>query len=348
MKVIFLFMVIALPWSIQAQDPVFTQFYTSRFNLNPALVGGDAAFSARVHYRRQWHQVPGGFETYAASLEFFIPSIGVGIAPFVLKDEEGTGNFRTVNYGSAFSVEVPLSSGITAHGGIRASVVEKSANLDGVIFSDQLDPVYGSIYPTNAPLTGEMIRFPELGWGTAIRGKFDYFHETAFFNAGVAGSRIFPSDDALSGLGETTKTRFSIHLGGTLPIWITHKGSKKTYFYYAPQFRYEQQQSINIFSAGSYFVYRTFFLGAFIHRTNFNVFDNKKHTNAYVLHLGVEPINKKNSVRVEYSFDINSSGINARLGGGVHELSLVYKSARFLNADLGKIKNPYNGECPFK
>ena len=56
--------------TIEAQDPHFSQFYTSPLTLNPALAGAiddDQRFV--LNYKNQWEALGTTFRTYAASYD---------------------------------------------------------------------------------------------------------------------------------------------------------------------------------------------------------------------------------------------------------------------------------------
>ena len=57
---------------LQAQDPIFSQFYASPTTLNPAMAGAfDGRFRAVVNYREQWNSIldTRPFRTVAASFD---------------------------------------------------------------------------------------------------------------------------------------------------------------------------------------------------------------------------------------------------------------------------------------
>ena len=84
----------------RAQDPRFSQYYASPWNLNPALNGVfNGKWRATVNYRDQWGSFlsPVPFRTYAAAFEHRLQvgygddyaSFGVG----AMHDEAGTARF---------------------------------------------------------------------------------------------------------------------------------------------------------------------------------------------------------------------------------------------------------------
>ncbi|MCC6283561.1 MAG: type IX secretion system membrane protein PorP/SprF, partial [Saprospiraceae bacterium] len=97
--------------SLQAQDPRFSQYYASSWNLNPAMTGiFDGRWRATVNYRDQWNSFlsPNPFRTYAASFETrFNVGANDDYAAFglgAMHDEAGTARFvqNKVQLGGAF------------------------------------------------------------------------------------------------------------------------------------------------------------------------------------------------------------------------------------------------------
>ena len=62
-------------FTIQAQDPLFTQFFSNALYLNPAMAGRD--LSPRVHstYRNQWPGINKAYVTYNLEYDQFAPDL---------------------------------------------------------------------------------------------------------------------------------------------------------------------------------------------------------------------------------------------------------------------------------
>ncbi len=351
MKVTLFLLGLCLWLNLSAQDPIFSQYYSNRVYLNPAFAGVNECFTARLNYRSQWDQTPGGFETYSATFEFFVPAIRLGIAPIFLKDSEGAGHLSTHQAGLTVSAFHPVGERSSIHIGALTSYVEKIADFGSYIFSDQLDPISG-IYdpitglptPTAAPAI-EKIAYPDLSAGVLFRSGFDLFGEDAVANIGFAYHHILTPEDALSEIGSATQPRFNLHLGATLPIWVDNRGSQKYHLYISPQFLAEWHQQIKSYSLGSFFLYRHIFAGAFIRFAD-NPFSNK-NTNAVVGHFGFEIPFESNILQIGFSYDINYSGLSTR-PGSVWELSLVWQNCRFLKSNKGnrRLQKGRFTDCP--
>ena len=58
------FLVLLLNYT-HAQDPVFSQFYATPMQLNPAFAGTTYAPRITLNYRNQWPSWPNAYTTYA-------------------------------------------------------------------------------------------------------------------------------------------------------------------------------------------------------------------------------------------------------------------------------------------
>ena len=67
----------------------------------------------------------------------------------MLSDTEGLAQLKTTSVGLSYAYTIPMESH-NIHFGFEVDWIQKSVDWSKIIFSDQLDPVYGAIYPTSA------------------------------------------------------------------------------------------------------------------------------------------------------------------------------------------------------
>jgi len=75
-----------------AQDPIFSQFYSAPLMLNPAFAGNTYEPRIAMNYRNQFPAVVDGstaFATYAVSYEQFVPSLNSGVGLLIKTDNAG-------------------------------------------------------------------------------------------------------------------------------------------------------------------------------------------------------------------------------------------------------------------
>lgn len=142
-------MFICLCFSVKAQDPHFSQFFSSPLTLNPALTGKfDGTVRVSGNYRNQWPAFNNVYTTSTISVDFGIlknklpdyDTWGVGI--LALKDQAG-GNILTNTYlGLSTSYHKALDEdGFQQIGiGFQGTYGQKRLDNSKLFFEDQLTP----------------------------------------------------------------------------------------------------------------------------------------------------------------------------------------------------------------
>lgn len=217
---------------IQAQDPRFSQYYASSWNLNPAMTGiFNGRWRATVNYRDQWNSFlsPVPFRTYAASFEtrFNVganddyASVGIG----AMHDEAGTARFQQnkVQVGGAFLKQLSGGRYSNEHylsAGAQLGFGQNSIDWSKLWFTRQFD--------TNAER-------PDLGASSGENNAnansplyldfnagllwYVVFQNEGFFYAGGALSHINqPAISLIEDNQETLYSRWSGHMGGQFPL----------------------------------------------------------------------------------------------------------------------------------
>jgi type IX secretion system PorP/SprF family membrane protein len=137
----------ALSWG---QDPHFSNFNNNKLYYNPAYVGIDFGIRVNAAYRRQWPKIPSKFQTFYTGLDQGI-RVARGLGGFglmVVSNTEGEGILQNYTVGIPVSARIPIASKSVIQLGVMPSVGFNSINWDRFIFSGQLNPYYGNIYPS--------------------------------------------------------------------------------------------------------------------------------------------------------------------------------------------------------
>ncbi len=174
-SVLVLGVLMLLPLSnLHSQDLDYSQFYNNPTYYNPANVGLTTGLKARLNYRRQWTGLSGDYHTYSFSAdvaERSLPGAG-GIGIIANQSLAGKGVLKTNTIGIMPSVRIPISKNTIFQLGALASIVTQQLNWDNLVFSDQLDPRWGNIYPTT--FTGasrDKVVFPDFAFGGIFQFK---------------------------------------------------------------------------------------------------------------------------------------------------------------------------------
>lgn len=216
---------------MSAQDPRFSQFYASPWNLNPAMTGlFNGRWRVTANYRDQWSSFlsPVPFRTYAAAFDARVEvgrddyaAFGIG----AMHDEAGTARYEQnkVQIGGAFLKQ--LSGGryraqnyLSA--GAQLGFGQNSIDWSGLWFSRQFDSANEIPDPT--------LPNGEQGADASSKAYLDFnagllwymlFDDEGFVYAGAALHHINAPGISIAGDDqETLYSRWSAHAGGQFPL----------------------------------------------------------------------------------------------------------------------------------
>ncbi|RME64507.1 MAG: type IX secretion system membrane protein PorP/SprF [Caldilineae bacterium] len=326
---------------VWGQDPAFSQFYANRIYLNPAFTGMDPGLTFVGSSRLQWVKVDNGFQTHAATVELQEPFIRSGFGLSVFSNREGLAALRTIGLGFSYAYIVPFRRS-NLHFGLQASVWQKSLDWSKLVFSDQLDPVLGVVYPTAAVPGLERVTASDFHAGALFRtegtlrlGGATYRHVRSAVGLSVHHlPSLFGGAGAVESfqyLGTRVPARVTIHAGTIVPVIIFEGVGHRISL--SPNAKFEWQgesaaalgQSIRVWTYGTYALYEGFYLGAFF--LNKTPVPDRRNTNALILSFGwyQQPGRHGRDPRlfVGFSMDINTTGVGTS-AGNVYELNVRY------------------------
>ncbi len=331
--------------TLQAQDPSFSQFYANRIYLNPAFTGIEGGVSVAGVTRMQWLNVDQGFRTSGFSAEIQEPAIKSGFGLSLFHDTQGLMQLNTTYIGMSYAYTIPLEEQ-NIHIGVQARWVQRSVDWSKIVFSDQLDPVYGNIYQSSAVPGQERVRYTDFDMGVLWRfnsdlklGKRKYkdLHHSIGFSIHHLPSLFGRNggNESLQNLNTSTPPRFTFHAGSVVPLVIF--GSKKRELSFSPNIKIDLQgesmfnfsENLQVFTYGGYLLYEGVYIGALYQ--NKQPFSTFRNTNAWILALGAYiDSDKKNTYFVGFSYDANTTGVGTR-AGGVYELAFRWTGKMGLN-----------------
>lgn len=348
---------------LKAQDPSFSQFYANRIYLNPSLAGLDKGISVSGNYRMQWKSVDNGFKTYGATVEIQEPFIRSGFGLTFFQDVEGLAGLTTTSFGIAYAYTIPMENH-NIHIGMQGLFYEKSVDWSKIVFSDQLDPVYGVVRPSAVDPGLDRVKYTDFNIGATWRfqstlklgkKKFKDTHNSLGISLHHAQNvfRNSGADESLQNLNTKTPPRITIHGGSVIPLMFLGGNKKKTVSL-SPNFKYDRQgnnllrgkENFQIFTYGAYIIYEGVYMGA-MYQHKFLV-SAPKHTNAFIFSFGAhfESGKKGNNYFVGVSYDANATGVGAT-AGGVYELAFRcnFSGAPSIFGGLGKSGSSRSLDC---
>lgn len=323
-KKILLFLAIGLFFSqIQAQDPVFSQFYASPLQLNPALTGTVDAPVFHLNYRNQWPSLSQAYVTYAASYSQLAPKLNSGFGLSVLADVAGNGIYTGTQIGMHYAYELRFNDQLYIRTGLEANFISKRLAWDKLIFLDQIDietgpyDNNGNANPTNETQPNLSINYFDFGFGSMIY--------TPYFYGGIALKHINAPEEGFLRINNTfgeLPMRLTLHAGGQIPLNSHNKYKKEAFI--SPNVLFTKQRQFHQLNVGAYAKYDVFLGGMWFRHT----FSN---SDAVIFMLGFE----KKFFKIAYSFDLTVSKLSMA-SGGAHEISLI------LNFENKKRGTDYN------
>lgn len=290
----------------QAQDPVFTQFYSNPIYLNPAMAGTHGCPRLNLNYRNQWANISGAFVTNSVSYDQFVNVLQGGIGISIINDMAGKNTLNWTMVNLAYSYHLQVTRKFTVLFGAQATWNQKFLDWSKLSFGDQIDPRRGFIYQTG-DLPRNLIN--EGGnWGT--RGFFDVstgivgYSENFYF--GFAAKHLnTPNESLILGSSELPM-RFTGHMGANIDFG---KGSQyQNVTSISPNIIYTYQDGFMQLNLGTYIQYGAFTAGAWW-----------RPRDAFILSIGIDT----GPFRFGYSYDITISPLT-NASGGSHELSLGF------------------------
>lgn len=208
-----------------AQDPHFSQFFSSPLTLNPALTGKfDGDFRAAANYRNQWPTFNNVYRTYTGSIDFrimknHIPETdtwGVGILG--LSDKAGDG-ILTNNY---LAVSTSYHKSLDEDGfqqigiGFQGTYGSKRLDNSKLFFEDMLTP-FGFTGVTNEVFMNENlnVQYFDLNAGLLYSGSTTGDNN---FYGGFSIYHINQPKESFLDASWAISPRLAVHGGGYFPI----------------------------------------------------------------------------------------------------------------------------------
>jgi type IX secretion system PorP/SprF family membrane protein len=311
--------------SAVAQDPVFSQFYTSSLYLNPALAGLEKDVVLGMNYRSQWGGVNLPFKTFQFSAIHPIMQRGVrskhlgGFGATLFSDEAGP-NREVISQGlsiaSSYNFHLDRSGNHLIATALQFGVLQRQINMDGLQWSSQYSSVMG--YDPSLPgesLISEQVTSPVIHAGLMWRLVIDNRLEPVkMFYQGFAASNLNRPQGFYMEEKDAPSVLYKLHGG--------YMHSFSNGFEVSPNYliQYQKQTQINIGAYGAYSLPTV---------TSRNVMDLKVSLGMwYRLDDSVIVTSGLSTAKwnVGFSYDANSSSLERYFqGANAFEVSFMYR-----------------------
>lgn len=212
---------------LKAQDPHFSQFFSSPLTLNPALTGKfDGTLRVAGNYRNQWPTFNNAFTTSTLSVDFSIlqdklPEFDTwGLGFIALKDQAGNGVLNNTYFGvsSAYHKALNDDGFQQLSAGFQAVYGEKRLDYSKLYFSDQLTENGFDLSTPSADiatLTIPNISYVDVNAGVMFSSSTN---DKSNFYAGISMYHINSPKQTFTGGYWTISPRATVTAGGYFPV----------------------------------------------------------------------------------------------------------------------------------
>jgi type IX secretion system PorP/SprF family membrane protein len=303
---------------LRAQDPHFSQFFSSPLTLNPAFTGlFDGDFRVAGNFRNQWPTINNAFTTATASVDFSVLKNRLpendrwGVGVLALNDQSANKILNNNHY----SISTAYHKGLDENGyhqltiGFQGTFTSKVLDVSGADFEDELTAL-GFTGVTSEVFSNQRVAINYFDLHTGILYSGTTNGENNFY-LGASVYHVNRPNESFMGGNFILEPRLTIHGGGRIPLGtyraihgsLIHQrqgGANETVLGAAMSFNINQDEynPVDLY-AGAWYRLR----------------------DAAIPYVGVE----FGSFRVGFSYDVNMSNLRTasqRRGGT--ELSLIY------------------------
>ena len=328
-RIIFLFSILILNESL-AQDPVFSMFYLNKLVLNPAYTGINRDLRFTAMSRMQWTGIPGKFQSTTASLDVACPKSRLGFGLTFMNDVAGeaflTNNQGNISLAAHIPARYPRNFPLKFLKGrkyifsaaLQYGVGQKRVNWNNLVFTDQLDEIFGIVRPSGATIGADEVTnvIHDLGAGLLFRSEIN--RNGSYFSVGAAGYHLNKPVESFYGSDYRTPMRFSFHM--FFNFRVSGKYSNRVPIYLTVGGNYDRQQTLQTLQMGGTFTFgRNFLLGLWYRNQNFNL--PNINTDAAVINM----VYSTKWLSFGYSYDLTVSQLGVSQTQGTHEFGISIK-----------------------
>jgi type IX secretion system PorP/SprF family membrane protein len=294
--------------TIQAQDPIFSQYYATPLQINPAFAGSAFAPRFGIAYRTQWQGFSGAYRTYAVFYEQRLNKLNSGVGFHLEGDDAGNGIFKTNRFSAHYSYRLMINKKTGVKIGVEAGAFQSRLNWDKLIFPDQIDAIGGISEPTFEIRPDQLtVTRLDLSSGLLIFGEN--------FWAGFAMKHLNTPNETLllvnNNLARGLPLRYTLH--GGMDITLRKGNKQQAEAFISPNFLFVSQGPYQQINGGAYAGLGSFFAGTWIRHT----FD--QNVDAAIILLGF----KYDIYKIGFTMDATLSRFS-KVSGGTYEVTMSF------------------------
>jgi type IX secretion system PorP/SprF family membrane protein len=301
--------------NVQAQDPIFTQYFLVPETLNPGFTGFMETTYAGILHREQWPDLDLKIDTDYAFLNTWSDQMNSGIGFSFLNQRENLTNYNFSQISANYAYKVRISDEWDFRPAVEVGFGFKSFGFQNLLLEDQINIRSGI---NNSTSIDPALQNNKIG----------------FFD--VSAGMVFNKEDLWIGLSmkHLNRPNIAFNEGGNLPLnsffslstgyeFLLADYIDVQFFPYATKMfltsNYMQQGRFNRLDIGTSILFEKMFFGATaVTNPAKNGIDSHLLTSVN-LFTGLQ----YDHLRFGFSYDLNTSKIGRT--GGVYELSMTYQ-----------------------
>lgn len=299
-----IFFVFGVSFVGSAQDIRFSQFYANKLYLNPALAGSSDHANISLNYRNQWPNLDLPFVSYSFSYDNFVPVINGGLGLLVMQDDQGNGAIKTTTFSGAYSFYLRVNNDLVFRPAIQAAVIQKKLDLSNLTFPDQIDPIYGDVFPHNAMADPNNRSWNKMDFSLGVMA----YYKNYYF--GAAASHVNQPNLSFDDLEGQLNAKYTFHAGAQFNL----SGSLQANgLVLAPALLFQKQGEFTQMNYGLYLSKSSLVFGFWFNQ-NFQL-----NYDAVILMAGIVT----DRFKLAYSYDYTITQL-VQTNTGAHELSFSF------------------------
>lgn len=314
-KLIFIPIWIILIGNAFSQDFHYSQFYAAPLYLNPALTGSTELSRVGVNYRKQWPGLDHDFNSYSAYFDHYSMDLRSGIGVAVNSFQETNMNVNTSDVSFFYSYNLQLAENWNFRMGTQASIVRRSADLDNLVFGDQVDLFTRSINATSIDRIPDFDPYSyfDLSFGALLTNE-NFWLGSAFHHINEPNLSFYPDDEF-----NYLPIKWSVHGGWNFPLGANQYFGSKYDNMASIMANYKKQGPFQQIDIGSQLLYQSLITG--VSYRGIPGLRDMPNQDSIILMVGLK---LDTGMVIGYSYDFMISNISTQTNGA-HEISIRYQ-----------------------
>jgi type IX secretion system PorP/SprF family membrane protein len=306
-----------------AQDPVYSQFYENRLELNPAFCGRDGEGSLRVNafHRNLYRPIEGPFNNTNLAVDFgMCKTRHLGFGLIASNETQGNGYLSSNRIEGIVGFRKEFGRYACLSVGFKFGLLFQYIDWNQFTFTDQLDPVRGVVRPSvNSNINSEFTTSYALTSGVNYTFQDRKSNNHFLGNIGITWNNFNEPN-----IGYISKfdlpQRFTFY--GAL-WYFRYKNQITSSWLIKSRFDIQKNFRTNVLLLEHYFI-DILSIGAGYRLSLFNSagFNN---TSSIVLSASIQPFGADNQIKFLLSYESNIGGFNVIGVGNTFEFGITYK-----------------------